>query len=149
MRIAMTFVKDEDAKLRQTFAKLLTDGPGGLAPLTGCWSPGVQGRFRFERRRLPARQTIATAVKPPEPAGCVMSFDNDPNSPFDPPLRPGEAAASDAGDVRVFVMLPALDVLLQTPAFGRPCPISVPDNQRPTDGWTQFGSVRARGFTVH
>jgi hypothetical protein len=78
-----------------------------------------------------------------------MSFESDPESPFERALRPGDAAASDAADVRVFVVLPALDVLLRAPAFGRHSPISLPGAPPPADGWTQFGSVRARGFTVH
>jgi hypothetical protein len=78
-----------------------------------------------------------------------MSFDRDPKSPFDPPLRLGEAAANDAAELRVFVLLPALDVLLRTPAFGRQSPIALPAGPAAVDGWTQFGSVRARGFRVH
>ena len=77
-----------------------------------------------------------------------MSFDSDPKSPFDLELRP-VASGSAAGGVRVFVLLPTLDALLGTPAFGQGIPISLPGSQRPADGWAEFGSVRARGFTVH
>lgn len=76
-----------------------------------------------------------------------MSFDSDPKSPFDLELRP-VASGSEAG-VRAFVLLPALDALLGAPAFGQRSPISLPGSQRPADGWAEFGSVRARGFTVH
>jgi hypothetical protein len=78
-----------------------------------------------------------------------MSFDSDPESPFDQALRPGDTAASDAGEVRFLVLLPSLEVLLDAPEFGRHSPIALPGSPPPIDGWAQFGSVRARGFTVH
>jgi hypothetical protein len=41
-----------------------------------------------------------------------MSFDSDPESPFDLALRPVESAGSGTG-VRAFVQLPGLDILLK------------------------------------
>jgi len=77
-----------------------------------------------------------------------MSFDSDPKSPFDLALRPVESSGTETG-VRAFVLLPGLDALLGAPAFGHQSPIALPGCQRPADGWTQFGSVRSRGFTLH
>jgi hypothetical protein len=79
-----------------------------------------------------------------------MSFDSDPKSPFDPELRSGEAASADAGDVRVLVVVPAIEVLLRAPAFAQQRPIAL-SALGPTviDGWAEFGPVRARGFTIH
>jgi hypothetical protein len=77
-----------------------------------------------------------------------MSFDSDPESPFGLALRPVESSGSETG-VRTFVLLPGLDALLRAPAFGHQSPIALPGCQRPADGWAQFGSVRARGFTLH
>jgi hypothetical protein len=83
-----------------------------------------------------------------EPAGCVMSFDSDPKSPFDLDLRPVEAPGGEA-DLRMFFVLPALDILLGVPAFGQRDPIALPGARRPLNGWAEFGSARARGFTLH
>jgi hypothetical protein len=77
-----------------------------------------------------------------------MSFDSDPKSPFDLDLCPVETAGGEA-DFRMLFVLPALDTLLGAPTFGRNSPIRLRGGQSPADGWARFGSVRARGFTLH
>jgi hypothetical protein len=79
-----------------------------------------------------------------------MSFDSDPKSPFDPEPRPGEAAATDAGDGRLLLAVPSVEVLLRAPAFAGQSPIALSAlPPRLADGWAEFGPVRARGFTIH
>jgi hypothetical protein len=75
-----------------------------------------------------------------------MSFDYYHGSSLDLELRP---AAPCDGVTRVFVLLPTLATLLGAPGFASRDPIVLPGHARPRSGWDLFGTVRARGITLH
>ena len=77
-----------------------------------------------------------------------MSLDLDPRSLLQLELRRVEAAR-DHGVARTFVLLPTLAELLGEPFFGHRDPIVLPGHARQLDGWALFGTVQARGFTLH
>jgi hypothetical protein len=64
-------------------------------------------------------------------------------------FRPIEAPAHASAGACVYVLLPTLAELLGEPGFGSREPICLPGAGRPMDGWSLFGDMRNRGWTLH